>query len=95
MPAAANTSPGSGSSGSVEFSREATQKKVNALHQQLIAAHAAGAKRVYVAPQLGANAGLYARLQTLEARLREKSALLRDNDPSIQALHARSARSPR
>ena len=86
MPAAITAGSEPGSSGSVENSREATQNKVNALEQQLTAARAAGATRVYVAPQLEANVELYANLQGLKAQLQEKSALLRANDPSIQSL---------
>ncbi len=86
MPAALSAGSGPGSSGSVESSREAAQNKVNSLQQQLSAARAAGATRVYVAPQLAANADLYGRLQGMEARLQEKSALLLPNDPSIQTL---------
>lgn len=82
--AAATASNPGGSS--VEASREAAQNKVNALRQQLAAARAAGDNRVYVAPQLEANTALYTQLQNLEARLQEKSALLRANDPAIQAL---------
>lgn len=76
----------SAGSGSVESSRETAQNKVNALQQQLTAARAAGASQVYLAPQLEANADLYAKLQGLEAKLREKSVLLRANDQSIQTL---------
>ena len=71
---------------SVEASREATQNQVNALRQQLAAARAAGATRVYVAPQLKANVNLYAKLQKMQAQLQEKSALLHDNDPFILTL---------
>ena len=81
----------SAGSGSMESRREAAQIKVNGLQQQLTAARAAGATRVYVAPQLAANAGLYSRLQDLEAELREKSALLQANDPSSKLSSARSA----
>ncbi|WP_255442865.1 GumC family protein [Synechococcus sp. NOUM97013] len=86
MPAAITAGSETGNSGSVENNREATQNKVNALEQQLTAAKAAGATRVYVAPQLEANVELYAKLQGLKAQLQEKSALLRANDPSIQTL---------
>ena len=86
MPTAVSAVSGAGASGSVESSREAAQNKVNALQQQLSAARAAGATRVYVAPQLEANADLYAKLQRMEAQLQEKSALLLANDPSIQTL---------
>ena len=86
MPAAITAGSESGNSGSVENRREATQNKVNALEQQITAARAAGATRVYVAPQLEANVELYAQLQGLKAELQEKSALLRPNDPSIQTL---------
>ena len=87
MPAAVSAGSGAGASGSVESSREAAQNKVNALQQQLSAARAAGSTRVYVAPQLEANADLYAKLQGMEARLQEKSALLLANDPSILTLN--------
>ena len=86
MPAAVSAGSGAGASGSVESSREAAQNKVNALQQQLSAARAAGSTRVYVAPQLEANADLYAKLQGMEAQLQEKSALLLANDPSILTL---------
>ena len=86
MPAAVSAGSGAGASGSVESSRAAAQNRVNALQKQLTAVRAAGATRVYVAPQLEANADLYAKLQGLEAKLREKSALLLANDPSIQTL---------
>ena len=86
IPAAVTAVSGEGASGSVEASREAAQNTVNALRQQLIAARSAGATRVYIAPQLKANADLYAKLQFLEAQLREKSALLWEKDPSIQTL---------
>ena len=86
MPAAVSAGSGAGTSGSVESSREAAQNKVNALQQQLSAARAAGSTRVYVAPQLEANADLYAKLQEMEAQLQEKSALLLANDPSILTL---------
>lgn len=87
VPVSAAASSGAGSAGaSVEASRETAQNKMNALQQQLAAARAAGANRVYVAPQLDANAELYGQLQALEAQLQEKSALLRPNDPAIQAL---------
>ena len=82
----ATDSSGTQGGGSVEASREAAQNKVNALKQQLASARAAGGTRVYVAPQLEANAELYGQLQNLEAQLQEKSALLRSNDPAIQAL---------
>ena len=71
---------------SVESSRYAAQNKVNALQQQLNEAKASGRARVYVAPQLQANAELYGQLQTIEANLQEKSSLLLPNDPSIRAL---------
>ena len=89
MRAAVSSSSGTGASGSVESSREAAQNRVNALQQQLNAARAAGSARVYVAPQLEANADLYAKLQEMEAQLQEKSALLLANDPSIQTLQRR------
>ena len=89
MPTAITTGSGAGSQGSVETSREATQNRVNALEQQLTTAKAAGATRVYVAPQLDANVELYAQLQGLKAELQEKSALLRPNDPYIQTLQRR------
>ena len=82
MPAAI----GARASESVETSREATQNTVNALQQQLTSARAAGATRVYVAPQLKANSELYTKLQELKANLQEKSALLRADDPYIQSL---------
>ena len=82
MPAAV----AAGSSRSVETSRESFQNKVNSLEQQLIDARTAGSTRVYVAPQLNANVKLYAALQELKARLQQKSALLRANDPSIKNL---------
>ena len=84
MPAA--VSGGSGASPSVESSREAAQNKVNSIQQQLIAARSSGSTRVYVAPQLKANSDLYTKLQGLKAQLKEKSALLRAKDPSIQTL---------
>ena len=86
MPAGITAGSESGNSVSVETNREVTQNKVNALEQQLTAAKAAGATSVYMAPQLEANVELYAKLQELKAELQEKSALLRDNDPSIQTL---------
>ena len=86
MPTAVSAGLRAGVSGSVEFKREAAQNEVNALQQQLSAARAAGATRVYVAPQLKANAGLYATLQKMEAELQEKSALFLAYDPSIQTL---------
>ena len=81
MPAALSSN-----SGSVESKRETAQNEVNALHQQLASARAAGATRLYVAPQLEANADLYAKLQRLEAELQVKSVLLTADDPSIQTL---------
>ena len=86
MPTAVSAGLGAEASGSVESSREAAQNKVNALQQQLSAARAAGSTRVYVAPQLEANADLYAKLQGMEAQLQEKTALLLANDPSILTL---------
>ena len=71
--------------GSMEANREATQNKVNALKQQLTTAKAAGTTGVYVAPQIEANARLFAKLQDLKVMLQQKSALLRVNDPSVQA----------
>lgn len=71
---------------SLESSRNAAQNKVNALQQQLNDAKASGGNRVYVAPQLAANAELYAQLQFIEANLQEKSSLLLPTDPSIRAL---------
>ncbi|KZR93759.1 Chain length determinant protein [Synechococcus sp. MIT S9509] len=73
-------------SGSVENIRNQVQNKVNALQQQLKAAKASGGNHVYVAPQLAANEDLYAKLQSIEAQLQEKSSLLLPNDPSIRAL---------
>ncbi|QNI84109.1 capsular exopolysaccharide family domain protein [Synechococcus sp. PROS-7-1] len=84
--AAAAGAGGSSANPSVEASREAAQNKVNALQQQLASARAAGGNRLYVAPQLEANADLYSKLQNLDAELQQKSALLRPNDPTIQAL---------
>ena len=86
MPAVITTGSESGNSVSVENSREATQNRVNALEQQLASAKTAEATRVYLAPQLAANDELYEQLLGLKAELQEKSALLRANDPSIQAL---------
>ena len=67
MPAAI----GARASESVETSREATQNTVNTLQQQLTSARAAGATRVYVAPQLKANSELYTKLQELKANLQK------------------------
>ena len=89
MPAAISAGSGGGWLRSVETSRETTQNKVNALKQQLTASRAAGAIRVYVAPQLEANTEFDTKLQKLEALLQEKKGLLRDNDPSIQTLQRR------
>ena len=72
--------------GSMEANREATQNKVNALKQQLTTAKAAGTTGVYVAPQIEANARLFAKLQDLKVMLQQKSALLRVNDPSVKSL---------
>jgi len=88
LPTRANrNSPGS----SVEVSREAAQNKVNALHQQINAAQNIGGLRLYQAPQLQANAELYSQLQTIEAALKEKSALLTPSDQSIQSLKRQRA----
>ena len=73
------------SNSSLEASREAVQKRVNTLREKLVSARNAG-NQVYVAAELSANSRLYAELQTLEAQLEEKSALLRSNDPTIIAL---------
>ena len=89
MPAAAAAGGGGSSNaaaGSVEAQREAAQNQVNLLRQQLAAARAAGSGAVYQAPQLEANAELYKRLQDLEARLAERSALLKPADELIQRL---------
>jgi succinoglycan biosynthesis transport protein ExoP len=93
FPAAAAGDAGAAStpSGSVEGSREAAQNRVNQLRQQLAAARQAGSSAVYQAPELKANAELYAQLQELEARLVEKSALLRPNDEMIQQLRRQRA----
>ena len=72
--------------GSVESSREAAQNRVNQLRQQLESSRRAGSSAVYQAPELKANAELYLQLQDLEAKLVEKSALLRPNDELIQML---------
>jgi succinoglycan biosynthesis transport protein ExoP len=85
----AGSAGGDSSGASVEFSRAQAQNKVNALKQQLAAASAAGDSSVYVAPQLEANTELYAELQQLQSQLEEKSALLKPNDQSIQALKRR------
>ena len=85
MTAAASERSDIKTTGSVE-SREAAQKKVNALQQQLITARAISSTSVYVAPQLEANEELYSQLQKLKADLKEKSVLLRANDPSIRNL---------
>jgi len=85
MPAASATT-GTAQGASVEAQREAAQNQVNLLRQQLAAARAAGSGAVYQAPQLEANAELYKRLQDLEARLAERSALLKPADELIQRL---------
>lgn len=77
------------SSGPMETTREAIQNKVNALEQQLADAKSVGSSSVFIAPQLEPNTNLYADLQLLKVELREKSALLRANDPSIRALERR------
>ncbi|QNI57154.1 capsular exopolysaccharide family domain protein [Synechococcus sp. BIOS-U3-1] len=82
---AIGTSGDSGES-SIENARNAAQNKVNALQQQLNDAKVSGSNRVYVAPQLVANAELYGQLQSIEASLQEKSSLLLPSDPSIRAL---------
>jgi len=86
MGAGSIAASGSTAGSSVESSRYAAQNKANALQQQLNEAKASGRARVYVAPQLQANAELYGQLQTIEANLQEKSSLLLPNDPSIRAL---------
>lgn len=88
MPLASGSNAGGAASlnGSVESSREAAQNRVNQLRQQLESARRAGSSAVYQAPELKANAELYLQLQDLEAKLVEKSALLRPNDELIQML---------
>ncbi|MFS6826485.1 hypothetical protein [Cyanobium sp. ATX-6F1] len=90
LPASASASlPSSASGGpsnSVEGSREAAQNQVNLLRQQLLDAKASGNRVLYQAPQLAANKDLYSKLQELEARLIQKSALLQPKDELIQAL---------
>ena len=88
MPLASGSNAGGAASlnGSVESSREAAQNRVNQLRQQLESSRRAGSSAVYQAPELKANAELYLQLQDLEAKLVEKSALLRPNDELIQML---------
>ena len=71
---------------SVEASREKARNKVNAIRQQINAARNVGGVRLYQAPQLEANAELFSKLQELEAKLNERSALLTPGDQTIQAL---------
>ena len=82
MPAAAS---GTGLM-SVESSRQQAQAKVLLLEQQLAQAKASGGNAVFQAPQLEANADLYARYQALEARLSDLRSRLRDNDELIRNL---------
>ena len=81
----------SSNNSSVEGGREAAQNKVNALRQQISAAQNSGDATLYQAPQITANAGLYSQLQSVEALLKEKSALLTQRDQSIQALQRQRA----
>ena len=71
---------------SVEGSRETAQNKVNSIRQKIAAAQSVGGARLFKAPQLQANEQLYGKLQDVEARLEEKTALLTPRDQSIQAL---------
>ena len=82
MPAAAS---GTGLM-SVESSRQQAQAKVLLLEQQLAQAKASGSNAVFQAPQLEANADLYARYQAVEARLSDLRSRLRDNDELIRNL---------
>ena len=74
---------------SVEASREAAQKRVNALEQQLASAISAGDRSIFQAPQLAANAELFGQLQMLEAELLQKKTLLKPSDESIRRLNRR------
>ena len=85
MPAAANLAGGTGLM-SVESSRQQAQAKVLLLEQQLAQAKASGSNAVFQAPQLEANADLYARYQAVEARLSDLRSRLRDNDELIRNL---------
>jgi len=71
---------------SIDGSYSAAQSMVNSLKQQIADAKAAGQSNVHVAPQLAANTQNYSELQRLQSELEEKSALLKPNDQSIQAL---------
>ena len=86
MPSVASSST---PTASVEASREAAQNRVNALKQQLASARSVGNHSVFQAPQLEANTELFGQLQTLEAELLQKQALLKPNDDSIRRLNRR------
>ena len=91
MPAASGATGGS-RSGSVEASREAAQNKVNALRQRISAAQSSGSSTLFKAPLLEANSKVYSQLQQLETRLQQKSALLTQQDQSIQRLQRERTR---
>ena len=63
--------------------------RVNSLRQRLSSAKNIGARNVFQAPQLPANAKLFDQLQTLEANLLQKQTLLKPNDDSIRRLKRR------
>ena len=87
LPASSATSSSSSSADrSVEGSRQQAQAQVALLQQQLADAKAAGSRVLFQAPQLEANAELYATYQDLEAELNKKRSLLRDNDELIRNL---------
>ena len=95
MPAAISAGSGGGGSGSVETSRETTQNKVNALKQQLTASRAAGAIRVYVAPQLEANTGCTPNFKSWRPCFKRKKVYLGTMIHLSKPCSAGSAPSPR
>ncbi|MCX5937002.1 MAG: Wzz/FepE/Etk N-terminal domain-containing protein [Cyanobium sp. LacPavin_0920_WC12_MAG_62_9] len=84
--AAGDAGSGGGSGGSVEGARQAAQREVINLRQQLANARGASSNVLYQAPQLTANEDLFKSYQTLEAEIAEKRSRLRDNDEIIRAL---------
>jgi uncharacterized protein involved in exopolysaccharide biosynthesis len=86
LPASAGAAASSSADRSVEGSRQQAQAQVALLQQQLDDAKAAGSRVLFQAPQLEANAELYATYQDLEAELNKKRSLLRDNDELIRNL---------